>query len=239
MVQWETLRSVPQSWHACTQVVVHNDLPSSYPMNSNGISIHWHGLSLQSPDHSSQWYDGVPYVHQCPIAAGSSFTYRFRVSDPPGESYAEAPTRDPSVQALPFRRDKTRLLDYSYSNYWSPNEQWRLLVWRLDSIHCGEVILSGVQGPTFGTTTRPRSVPTACPARLSSCLLLASLRRGHPCTMLKRLFTCKTGSTLRALCRHSASIGARIHIAVPSINYFAERTLEGHAQAGSSIRCPG
>ena len=36
--------------------------------------MHWHGIrQLGTP-----WYDGVPSVGQCPIAPGSSFTYRFR-----------------------------------------------------------------------------------------------------------------------------------------------------------------
>lgn len=29
-------------------------------------------------------YDGTAYVEHCPIRAGSSFTYRFRVDEPPG-----------------------------------------------------------------------------------------------------------------------------------------------------------
>ena len=36
--------------------------------------MHWHGILQQG----TPWYDGVPGITQCPIAPGSSFTYRFR-----------------------------------------------------------------------------------------------------------------------------------------------------------------
>lgn len=39
-----------------------------------GTSIHWHGL----PQRDTKWADGVPSVTQCPIAAGSNFTYTFK-----------------------------------------------------------------------------------------------------------------------------------------------------------------
>lgn len=49
-------------------MTVNNALPDE------GTSLHWHGL-LQK---STPWEDGVPGVQQCPIAPGSSFTYRFQ-----------------------------------------------------------------------------------------------------------------------------------------------------------------
>lgn len=39
-----------------------------------GTALHWHGF-LQT---GTPYYDGVPGISQCPIAPGSSFTYRFR-----------------------------------------------------------------------------------------------------------------------------------------------------------------
>ncbi|KAF2874756.1 multicopper oxidase-domain-containing protein [Massariosphaeria phaeospora] len=39
-----------------------------------GTAIHWHGL----PQRDTKWADGVPFVTQCPIASGSSFTYTFK-----------------------------------------------------------------------------------------------------------------------------------------------------------------
>ena len=61
------LASQPAAWCAVlsvvlkaargfAQVTLHNDLPKHYPSSTSGISIHWHGLSLQSKDHSAAWY---------------------------------------------------------------------------------------------------------------------------------------------------------------------------------------
>ena len=57
------------------QVTVYNNLPSTWPLVSEGISIHWHGFSMNG----AEWYDGVGYLAQCPIQAGTNFTYRFQV----------------------------------------------------------------------------------------------------------------------------------------------------------------
>ena len=56
-------------------MVVANKLPPDYPLVSEGISIHWHGFSMGG----AEWYDGVGYLAQCPIRAGTNFTYRFQV----------------------------------------------------------------------------------------------------------------------------------------------------------------
>ncbi|XP_052258048.1 uncharacterized protein LOC127862822 [Dreissena polymorpha] len=48
-------------------------------MRSEGTTIHWHGL----PQVGTPWMDGVPYVTQCPILPGQSFTYRFK-AEPKG-----------------------------------------------------------------------------------------------------------------------------------------------------------
>ncbi|XP_015523929.1 laccase-4 isoform X1 [Neodiprion lecontei] len=42
-------------------------------MSGQAMSIHWHGI-LQD---GSQYYDGVPFVTQCPIADGNSFRYQW------------------------------------------------------------------------------------------------------------------------------------------------------------------
>lgn len=42
---------------------------------TDGISIHWHGFNMRG----AEYYDGVAYLHQCPIASGTNFTYRFTV----------------------------------------------------------------------------------------------------------------------------------------------------------------
>ncbi|KAL3485117.1 multicopper oxidase-domain-containing protein [Aspergillus germanicus] len=45
-------------------------------MQHNGTAIHWHGIRMLNTNQ----YDGVPGVTQCPIAPGSTMTYRFRAA---------------------------------------------------------------------------------------------------------------------------------------------------------------
>lgn len=64
--------SYPGPWiEACwgddIEVTVRNHLPC------NGTSIHWHGIR----QYKNVEYDGVNAVTQCPIAPGSSYTYKF------------------------------------------------------------------------------------------------------------------------------------------------------------------
>ena len=59
--------TIEANWGDMIQVTVHNNM-------NEGTSLHWHGL-LQK---ETPWFDGVPSVHQCPIAPGASFTYQFR-----------------------------------------------------------------------------------------------------------------------------------------------------------------
>ena len=66
--------SYPGPWiQACwgddVQVTVINSLDKF-----NGSTIHWHGIRQLN----TMQYDGVNGVTQCPIAPGSSFTYRFK-----------------------------------------------------------------------------------------------------------------------------------------------------------------
>lgn len=42
-------------------------------MHGLELVIHWHGLHQRG----TQYYDGVPYVTQCPIHEGNSFRYQF------------------------------------------------------------------------------------------------------------------------------------------------------------------
>ncbi|KAI9663663.1 MAG: hypothetical protein M1821_007153 [Bathelium mastoideum] len=60
--------TIEANWGDEIQVTVHNNLPTE------GTALHWHGLLQQG----TPWEDGVPGVSQCPIAPGSSFTYRFK-----------------------------------------------------------------------------------------------------------------------------------------------------------------
>ncbi|KAF9516441.1 multicopper oxidase [Hydnum rufescens UP504] len=44
---------------------------------TTGAGIHWHGIAQKGTD----WADGVPGVSQCPIPAGSTFTYKLTVAN--------------------------------------------------------------------------------------------------------------------------------------------------------------
>ncbi|KXZ44185.1 hypothetical protein GPECTOR_71g546 [Gonium pectorale] len=63
------------------KITLVNNLPASYPGVSDGISIHYHGLHMGGP---AAWFDGASYISLCPITAGSTYTYQFKVNDPPG-----------------------------------------------------------------------------------------------------------------------------------------------------------
>lgn len=43
---------------------------------SNSATIHFHGLHQRD----TPFFDGMPYITQCPIAAGQTFSHRFKVS---------------------------------------------------------------------------------------------------------------------------------------------------------------
>lgn len=64
-------------------------------LGSDSVTIHWHGL----PQHSSQWMDGVPFVTQCPILAGQTFTYDF-IAEPKGTYWYHAHTGTMRVKGL-------------------------------------------------------------------------------------------------------------------------------------------
>eukprot|EP00884_Botryococcus_braunii_P020031 jgi/Botrbrau1/6711/Bobra.0324s0002.1 len=84
--QWQYPIEVTQG--DTLEVNVFNDLPDDYPMVIHGFSIHWHGLSLRGEQPngpgSGVWYDGVSFVTQCPIPAGSNMTYVMQVNESPG-----------------------------------------------------------------------------------------------------------------------------------------------------------
>ncbi|XP_042224188.1 laccase-1-like [Homarus americanus] len=51
-------------------------------LGSDSTSIHWHGLHQWG----TQFMDGVPFLTQCPITAGTTFRYHF-LADHPGTHY--------------------------------------------------------------------------------------------------------------------------------------------------------
>lgn len=59
---------IEANWGDWIEVTVTNNLATE------GTALHWHGL-LQK---ATPWFDGVPGVQMCPIAPGSTFTYRFQ-----------------------------------------------------------------------------------------------------------------------------------------------------------------
>jgi FtsP/CotA-like multicopper oxidase with cupredoxin domain len=119
--------TIEANWGDWIEVIVHNDLPDE------GTSLHWHGLlQTQTP-----WFDGVPSVQQCPIAPGSTFTYRFR-ADLYGSSFYHshysAQYADGIIGAMIIYgpRDNTEydvdlgpilLTDYYHNDYYSIIEQ--------------------------------------------------------------------------------------------------------------------
>ncbi|KAL0263383.1 hypothetical protein SLS55_002363 [Diplodia seriata] len=62
--------AIEANWGDMIEVRVHNNITGP----EEGTAFHWHGITQKG----TQWFDGVPGVSQCPIAPGSSFTYRFR-----------------------------------------------------------------------------------------------------------------------------------------------------------------
>ncbi|KAK3386507.1 Cupredoxin [Podospora didyma] len=62
------------NWGDWIEITVHNNITNP----DEGTALHWHGF-LQ---HNTPWSDGVPSVSQCPIAPGSSYTYRIRAERP-------------------------------------------------------------------------------------------------------------------------------------------------------------
>ncbi|KAI8468177.1 MAG: Cupredoxin [Monoraphidium minutum] len=64
------------------EVLVANRISKDWPdvTGLGGISIHWHGFSMQG----QPWFDGTAWLAQCPIPRGESFLYSFVVNEPPG-----------------------------------------------------------------------------------------------------------------------------------------------------------
>lgn len=67
--------TTPATTHTLKQITVKNNIAEDWPNLFEGISIHYHGFSLKG----FAWMDGTKYVSQCPIARGTSFTYKFQV----------------------------------------------------------------------------------------------------------------------------------------------------------------
>ncbi|KAI1313888.1 hypothetical protein EDD11_002423 [Mortierella claussenii] len=70
-------------------VVVENalDVPTSF---------HWHGLTMRG----DPWYDGVPGMNQCPIPAGTNFTYAFGTDNVVGTHWWHAHFENQYIDGL-------------------------------------------------------------------------------------------------------------------------------------------
>lgn len=66
--------TIEANWGDTIQVTVHNNIVEDANGDEEGTALHWHGF-LQT---ATPWEDGVPGVHQCPIAPGKSYTYQFK-----------------------------------------------------------------------------------------------------------------------------------------------------------------
>lgn len=62
--------AIEANWGDWIEVQVHNNITGP----AEGTGLHWHGITQKG----TPWFDGVPGISQCPIAPGSSFTYRFQ-----------------------------------------------------------------------------------------------------------------------------------------------------------------
>ncbi|KHN94902.1 laccase-1 precursor [Metarhizium album ARSEF 1941] len=66
--------AIEANWGDWIEVRVHNNIEDIHNGKQEGTAMHFHGITQKG----TVWFDGVPGVTQCPIAPGSSFTYRFR-----------------------------------------------------------------------------------------------------------------------------------------------------------------
>ncbi|KUJ13615.1 uncharacterized protein LY89DRAFT_709299 [Mollisia scopiformis] len=69
---------IEANWGDTIQVTVRNEITNP----EEGTALHWHGILQRT----SQWFDGVPSVQQCPIPPGGTFTYTF-LADSYGTSW--------------------------------------------------------------------------------------------------------------------------------------------------------
>ncbi|KAI0415068.1 multicopper oxidase [Xylaria grammica] len=66
--------AIEANWGDWIEVRVHNNIEDTDGGKAEGTAMHFHGITQKG----TPWFDGVPGFSQCPIAPGSSFTYRFR-----------------------------------------------------------------------------------------------------------------------------------------------------------------
>ena len=90
-------------------------------MEGQEVTIHWHGIWQTG----SQYYDGVPYVTQCPITAGTSFRYQWTAGNA-GTAFWHAHTGFQKIDGLygsivvrqpPSKDPNSKLYDYDLTTH--------------------------------------------------------------------------------------------------------------------------
>ena len=81
---------------------------------TEGTSIHWHGMHQRG----TPWMDGVGFISQCPIQAGTSFRYIFKAA-PSGtfwyHSHSGAQRSDGLFGALIVKEDKIKIPSFLHN----------------------------------------------------------------------------------------------------------------------------
>lgn len=67
--------------HVCKNDLIVVDVTNK--MGGTSVAIHWHGFYQRK----TPYFDGVPYVTQCPIQYSSTFRYAFEASEPGTQFY--------------------------------------------------------------------------------------------------------------------------------------------------------
>jgi FtsP/CotA-like multicopper oxidase with cupredoxin domain len=69
-------RKIPgPSIHVCKNDMIVVDLTND--MGGTSAAIHWHGFHQRE----TPYYDGVPYITQCPIGFATTFRYAFKATE--------------------------------------------------------------------------------------------------------------------------------------------------------------
>ncbi|KAI1174978.1 multicopper oxidase [Nemania sp. FL0916] len=61
---------IEANWGDMIEMSIHNAIENQ----QESTAIYWHEI----PQKKTLWYDSVPSIHQCPIAPGETFVYKFR-----------------------------------------------------------------------------------------------------------------------------------------------------------------
>lgn len=103
-------------------------------LHSDTVTIHWHGLHQSG----TPFMDGVPFVSQCPIESGQTFTYKFKAY-PPGtfwyHSHVGSQRVDGLLGAFVVRKNEPNPLPehimqiQDWNHDWDGNMGYQLMVY--------------------------------------------------------------------------------------------------------------